>query len=42
MIESLQIIKRCWQEGSFDFAGDHYQITDYDGLPCRTRPAARP
>ena len=42
MIESLQIIKRCWQEGSFDFAGDHYQITGYDGLPLPYTPGGPP
>ena len=38
MIESLQIIKRCWQEGSFDFAGEHYRIDGYDGLPLPYTP----
>ena len=42
MIESLQIIKRCWQEGSFDFTGDHYQITGYDGLPLPYTPGGPP
>ena len=42
MVESLQIIKRCWQEGSFDFAGEHYQIDCYDGLPLPYTPGGPP
>ena len=42
MVESLQIIKRCWQEGSFDFAGEHYQIDGYDGLPLPYTPGGPP
>ena len=42
MVESLQIIKRCWQEGSFDFAGEHYQIDGFDGLPLPYTPGGPP
>jgi len=42
MVESLQITKRCWQEGSFDFAGEHYQIDGYDGLPLPYTPGGPP
>lgn len=42
MIESLTIIKRCWQEGSFDFAGEHYEIDGYDGLPLPYTPGGPP
>jgi len=42
MVESLQIIKRCWQEGSFDFAGEHYRIDGYDGLPLPYTPGGPP
>ena len=37
-LESLQIIKRCWGEGVFDFAGAHYHIDGYDGLPMPYTP----
>lgn len=33
MVESLEIIKRCWSDGPVDFEGEHYTITGYDGLP---------
>ena len=32
-VEGLHIIRRSMQEGPFSFAGQHYTITDYDGLP---------
>ncbi|MDE0701916.1 MAG: TIGR03621 family F420-dependent LLM class oxidoreductase [Acidimicrobiaceae bacterium] len=32
-VESLTIIKGCWAQGPFDFAGEHYTITGYDGHP---------
>ena len=31
--ESLAVIRGCFGAGPFSFEGDHYQITDYDGLP---------
>ncbi len=37
-LESLEIIKRCWQEGAFDFEGTHYRISGYDGLPSPYTP----
>ena len=33
LLESLAIIKGCWAPGPFDFAGEHYTITGYDGHP---------
>ncbi len=33
LIESLAIIKGCWAPEPFDFAGEHYTITGYDGHP---------
>lgn len=32
-LEGLHIVRRCMQPGAFSFAGNHYTITDYDGLP---------
>ena len=32
-VEGLAIIKGVMRPGPFSFAGDHYTITDYDGLP---------
>ena len=31
--EGLQVIKGCYAQGAFSFAGDHYTITDYDAIP---------
>ena len=42
LVESVQIIRRCWQEGSFDFDGEHYTISDYDGLPMPYTPGGPP
>ena len=33
LVESLAIIKSCWAPGPFDFVGEHYTITNYDGHP---------
>lgn len=32
-LEGLQVIKGAFGEGPFDFAGTHYRITGYNGLP---------
>lgn len=37
--EGLAIIKRAFAAGSFSLAGEHYTITDYDGLP---KPVQQP
>jgi probable F420-dependent oxidoreductase len=37
--EALAVVKGAWGEGPFDFAGEHYAITAYDGLPV---PVQRP
>jgi probable F420-dependent oxidoreductase len=39
LAEALQVVKGAWAEGPFDFAGEHYTITAYDGLPT---PLQRP
>jgi probable F420-dependent oxidoreductase len=31
--EALAVVKGAWGEGPYGFAGDHYSITAYDGLP---------
>ncbi len=31
--EALAVVKGAWADGPSDFAGDHYSITAYDGLP---------
>jgi len=38
-VEGLAVIKGAMAEGPFSFAGEHYTITDYDGLPL---PIQRP
>lgn len=38
-VEGLAVLKGCFAEGAFSYAGSHYTITNYDGLP---KPAQRP
>ena len=38
-VEGLRIIKGTMGEGAFSFSGDHYTVTNYDGLP---KPAQKP
>ena len=33
MEEGIEVLKGCFAEGAFSFKGEHYVITDYDGLP---------
>ena len=39
LAEALTVVKGAFGDGPFSFAGDHYAITDYDGLP---KPVGRP
>jgi len=39
LAEALQVVKGAWADGPFDFAGEHYSIAAYDGLPT---PLQRP
>jgi probable F420-dependent oxidoreductase len=39
LAEALEIVKGAWADGPFDFVGEHYSITAYDGLPT---PVQRP
>ena len=38
-VEGLDVLKGCFSEGAFSYAGSHYTITNYDGLPL---PVQRP
>jgi probable F420-dependent oxidoreductase len=38
-VEGLRVIKGTMAEGRFSFSGEHYRVTDYDGLP---KPVQRP
>jgi len=33
MIESIEVVRGLWGEGAYSFSGDHYTITEMDGLP---------
>jgi probable F420-dependent oxidoreductase len=35
--EGLAVIKGCWGPEPFSFSGEHYTITDYDGIPKPTQ-----
>jgi probable F420-dependent oxidoreductase len=37
--EAVAVLKGCFGDGQFSFAGDHYRISDYDAGP---RPVQRP
>lgn len=39
LAEAVTVIKGCFGDGPFSFAGEHYTITDHDGLP---KPIQRP
>ncbi len=39
MVEGIAVLKGAFAEGPFDFSGDHYAVTGYDGLP---KPTQRP
>lgn len=39
LAEAVAVLKGCFADGAFSFAGDHYTITDHDGLP---KPLQRP
>jgi len=38
-VEGIRVLKGAFSEGPFSFAGEHYTITGYDGLPL---PVQRP
>jgi probable F420-dependent oxidoreductase len=42
MIEGIEVMRRSFGDGPFDFAGEHYTITGYDGLPKPHRPGGPP
>ncbi|MEC9394650.1 MAG: TIGR03621 family F420-dependent LLM class oxidoreductase [Actinomycetota bacterium] len=33
LAESVEILKRCFNDGPFDFEGEHYTVRGYDGQP---------
>lgn len=37
--EAVAVLKGCFADGAFTFAGEHYRITDYDARP---KPVQRP
>jgi probable F420-dependent oxidoreductase len=39
LAEAITVIKGCFREGAFSFAGEHYTITDYDAHP---KPVQQP
>jgi probable F420-dependent oxidoreductase len=39
LAESIAVLKGCFADGPFSFAGEHYTISDYDAYP---KPAQRP
>jgi probable F420-dependent oxidoreductase len=39
LAEAVAVIKGCFGEGPFSFAGEHYTITNHDGLP---KPIQKP
>ena len=39
LVEAVAVLKGCFAEGPFTFAGDHYRISDYDAQP---KPIQKP
>jgi probable F420-dependent oxidoreductase len=39
LAEAVTIVKGCFGDGPFSFVGEHYRVTDHEGLP---RPVQRP
>jgi probable F420-dependent oxidoreductase len=39
MVEALDVFRGAWADDSFNFKGEHYTITDYNGLP---KPVQKP
>lgn len=39
LAEAIAVLKGCFSDGPFSFAGEHYTITDYDAQP---KPVQRP
>lgn len=39
LTEAIEVLKGCFADGSFSFDGEHYTITDHQGVP---KPAQRP
>ena len=39
LAEAITVLKGCFADGPFSFAGEHYRIADYDGHP---KPVQRP
>lgn len=33
LVEAIEVVRGCMAPGPFSFEGQHYQVTDYDGLP---------
>lgn len=42
MIEHCAVLKGLWAEGPFSFEGEHYTITELEGLPLPYRPGGPP
>ncbi|HUV10464.1 MAG TPA: TIGR03621 family F420-dependent LLM class oxidoreductase, partial [Acidimicrobiia bacterium] len=42
LAEALAVVKGAWGEGPFDFSGEHYTISGYDGLPKPTQSPRPP
>ena len=42
MIEGVEVMRRAFADGPFDFAGEHYTISAYDGLPNPHRRGGPP
>lgn len=42
MIEGIDIMKGCFSDGPFSYAGKHYTITNYNGMPKPVQGACPP
>lgn len=42
MVEGLEVVRRCFADGVFDYTGAHYTITGYDATPKPVQQPAPP
>ncbi|MEL6892181.1 MAG: TIGR03621 family F420-dependent LLM class oxidoreductase [Actinomycetota bacterium] len=42
MIESIEVLRGLWGEGAFSYDGEHYTITEMDGMPTPVQAGGPP
>jgi probable F420-dependent oxidoreductase len=42
MVEAIEVLRGLWGDGAYSFEGEHYTITEMDGLPKPVQPGGPP